>query len=356
MAAPMNTCYISSGCNKSPHCADWGRNNLLCYGSCQAVVVCKPEVAGSSQARVLHTLSGHKANVNCVKWISKYTDGLETELVSGSVDNSIMVWGKQGDKFVLQQTLTDHQGAVTALDAAYLTAEDSLPQGTQLRAVIVSASTDSTVKIWIRNSDKGFIHKQNINFGCGFALDLSLIRVPGSETMMLAAASDDMKVHIYMEQEAHDDMEFVPVITLPGHEDWVRAVDFAQDDGGDLLLASASQDFLIRVWRLSPRVGQSVGSRSGSVMDLPPDQDIQMRETTFSYKIKGDVRAYAVSLETVLSGHENWIYSVCWKPSTVRDGVRHQDLSLLSVSMDKTMILWRPETEYRGLDRTDASG
>jgi len=44
MAAPISSCYVSCGCNKSPHCADWGRNNVLCYGSSHSVVICQPEV------------------------------------------------------------------------------------------------------------------------------------------------------------------------------------------------------------------------------------------------------------------------------------------------------------------------
>ena len=54
---------------------------------------------------------------------------------------------------------------------------------------------------------------------------------------------------------------------------------------------------------------------------------------------------YAVSLETVLNGHENWIYSVKWKPAIRSGGKLHQEMCLLSVSMDKTMILWRPDAE-----------
>lgn len=46
---------------------------------------------------------------------------------------------------------------------------------------------------------------------------------------MLSCACDDMKVHIYVEQEIEDKQSFKSVITLPGHEDWVRAVEFTVD-------------------------------------------------------------------------------------------------------------------------------
>ena len=40
-------CYTSSGCNRVPHCADWGRNGVICYGSCNGVVVDRPGVSNN---------------------------------------------------------------------------------------------------------------------------------------------------------------------------------------------------------------------------------------------------------------------------------------------------------------------
>ncbi|GFY66340.1 elongator complex protein 2 [Trichonephila inaurata madagascariensis] len=47
---------------------------------------------------------------------------------------------------------------------------------------------------------------------------------------------------------------------------------------------------------------------------------------------------YSVSLESILSGHENWIYSVRWKCS--KNEKKEKSLQLLSASMDKTIIIW----------------
>ena len=58
-------------------------------------------------------------------------------------------------------------------------------------------------------------------------------------------------------------------------------------DSGDLLLASAAQDYLIRAWRLSKR-DTDTGQRIDSILDLPLDKDIQMRENTFSFPYKGE--------------------------------------------------------------------
>lgn len=54
---------------------------------------------------------------------------------------------------------------------------------------------------------------------------------------------------------------------------------------------------------------------------------------------------FAVRLESVLSGHENWIYSIRWQLPVVMETSNHQPMRLLSASMDKTMITWMPDLD-----------
>lgn len=53
-----------------------------------------------------------------------------------------------------------------------------------------------------------------------------------------------------------------------------------------MLLASCGQDSMIRLWRLSQRSEDS-GTATFTIRDLPADQDIQMKERTFSYQSQG---------------------------------------------------------------------
>ena len=71
-------------------------------------------------------------------------------------------------------------------------------------------------------------------------------------------------------------------------------------DNGDLLLASSSQDSLIRVWRISQ------------------DQNEQQLSTLQSTQGKFSVNFHKLfkfncCLETVLQGHENWVYGLNWQ-------------------------------------------
>lgn len=79
----------------------------------------------------------------------------------------------------------------------------------------------------------------------------------------------------------------------------------------DLLLASCSQDTFIRLWRITS------SENSATSTNAPTFQNNGLN--------------YTIQLESVLAGHEGWIYSVNWSPT---------NLQLLSSSLDKTMIIW----------------
>ncbi|KAL8579062.1 hypothetical protein ACOMHN_036001 [Nucella lapillus] len=340
MAAHM--CYTSSGCNRVPHCADWGQNGLICYGSCNGVVIYCPDGDSRQAAGTLCMLTSHTDRVNCARWIRSTNGSCEKEVISCSVDGTAIVWQFDFHTRQSKQTavLRGHTGPVTVGAAMHL-GTDPEATGQHPETLLVTASSDSTVRVWRRNATCCEVTEvQTLTFGTGFALDLSLILIPGSQIPMLACGADDHKVHLFVMQQG----QFVRVMTLTGHEDWVRGVHMAQDDSGDILLASCGQDSLIRLWRLSKRATDT-GVSSVAISDLLPDQDIKMKETTFCYRSDdGEEKYFAVTLESVLSGHEGWVYSVCWQPPLKNEkGDRIQPQCLLSASMDKTMIVWSPD-------------
>ncbi|XP_050419397.2 elongator complex protein 2 [Patella vulgata] len=340
----LDTCYVSTACNRTCHAANWGQNNLICYGSCNAVCIYKPEVGNNSPCEITQTLCGHTDRVNCVNWIKNTANCEETEFVSGSVDKSVIVWKKENDKFVEKVCLKGHSLSVNAVCGIHLDKESQSNNKSNVEnidTIIASSSTDSTVKIWRQSHGEDFKELQTISFGSGFSLDVVLTVIPNTQVPILACGADDQKIHIFTFQED----TFVKSIVITGHEDWVRGLDFSVDNNGDLLLASCGQDNMIRIWRFSRRESSS-GQPVQSVKDLTLNEDIKMQENTFTFDINGQLCYYAVILESVLSGHDNWIYSVKWqKPFKSETGELNQSMSLLSASMDKTMIVWKPDPE-----------
>lgn len=109
------------------------------------------------------------------------------------------------------------------------------------------------------------------------------------------------------------------------------------EDPNNLLLVSSSQDKGIRIWRVA-------------LCDSVSNFDKRKAENSLAYYIKGPLFivgsfSYQVSLESFVIGHEDWVYSVEWQPPVYMDNKNscYQPQSILSASMDKTMMIWQPE-------------
>uniref|UniRef100_A0A5F5Q3N5 Elongator complex protein 2 n=1 Tax=Equus caballus TaxID=9796 RepID=A0A5F5Q3N5_HORSE len=271
-----------------------GPGGLLAFGTSCSVVLYDP------QKRVVITnLNGHAARVNCVQWICKQDGSPSTELVSGGSDNQVIHWEIENNQLLKAVHLQGHEGPVYAVHAVYQRRASDV-----LHTLMVSAASDSTVRVWSKR---------------------------GLEVPILACGDDDCRIHLFVQQND----QFQKVLFLCGHEDWIRGVEWAAF-GRDLFLASCSQDCLIRIWRLYIK---------STSLETQYDDNVRLKENTFTVENESIKIEFAITLETVLAGHENWVNAVHWQPSFYKDGVLQQPMRLLSASMDKTMILWAPDEE-----------
>ncbi|XP_053323671.1 elongator complex protein 2 isoform X2 [Spea bombifrons] len=323
MAAPtVQLAHAAFSVNRCPHSVSWGRNGLLACGTCNSIALYDPR-----KKTIINTLNGHTGRVNCVFWIQKHDCRSETELVSGGSDKQVIIWTIKDYQKPYSVKLEGHNDAVCAVHALYTEngCEDSL--------LIASTASDCTVRIWSRSECL-----QILPFGNGFVLDVCLSMLPGSKVPILACAGDDSKIHLHVRHNG----QFQKTQVLHGHEDWVRGVEWAISDG-DLFLASCAQDCMIRIWKIfkkseaePPRIDDN---------DDGEESSIKLKENIFTVKDETNEAAYAVTLESVLAGHENSVYAVHWQPCFQKDGSIVQPMCLLSASMDKTMILWGPDEE-----------
>ena len=137
---------------------------------------------------------------------------------------------------------------------------------------------------------------------------------------------------------------------------------FISTDTGDLLLASCAQDAYIRLWRVSmetevatPTSNQELKLTSNI---FSTDRGSKFKVTVESVLIGGFIvtQMYVaihglflcvcvcvcVCVCLRIVGHEDWVYSVQWEPLQMEPTIT-QPLCLLSASMDKTMLLWKPD-------------
>lgn len=78
-------------------------------------------------------------------------------------------------------------------------------------------------------------------------------------------------------------------------------------DSTTILLASASQDSYIRLWRISPRLEG----------ELTPTGIIAVEQKLFT----AYGRQWSVKLEAVLGAHEGWVYGIQWDWPKVEGGI-----------------------------------
>lgn len=315
----MTTSYISCGCNRAPHSLDWARNGLVCYAARNAVALYDPN--GSKTGRVFLTLHRHTAPVTVVRWIKPRNEESETEIISGSSDGSSILWTRVGDSFAPTSVLKDNS-ALRICTVQYLSQTD------RSRVVICTGNVDGELKIWKREENRETSCTQTIKFGNKLPIEAALWFLPNSNTPLLAVAMEDSNIELLC-TSLGDDSDFVKVRTLTGHEDWVRCLDFTFDDSGDVLLASGSQDSMIRLWRIAPE-------------EELESKDDELRQKKAKFAVQGG-KEYNVALESILTSHDGWVYGVHWHPAQFVNKKRSQPMKLLSCSLDKTMILWEPD-------------
>lgn len=339
----VKSVFIGAGCNRVVNNVSWGASDLVSFGSQNAVAIFCPKTA-----QILTTLPGHKASVNCTHWIPSTKFAFKAKqldrhyLLSGDTDGAIILWELTLAVKKWRQVLQlpqSHKKGVTCITGIMVSETD---------AIFASTSSDGTVYVWelVLPSTAGGECKlsclETLFVGSKPMVALSLAELPGnSGHMVLAMGGLDNKIHLYCGERTG---KFVHACDLKAHTDWIRSLDFSlpicNDEANSILLVSSSQDKGIRIWKMTLR--GSLTNNQGTY---------RKEEISLASYIEGPVlvagsSSYQISLESLLIGHEDWVYSVEWQPpsiTSVEETTYHQPQSILSASMDKTMMIWQPE-------------
>lgn len=213
-----------------------------------------------------------------------------------------------------------------------------MADGTDL---VASGAADGTVRTWRINARNGLkceLLETIVMKPRFFPLTLSLRKLDseGGNPLVLAVAGTTTAVHIYVAESSEGKPSFQRRAVLAGHEAWVRSLSFTldkQSNTGDILLASASQDKYIRLWRLH------WGEAQNSALIDDADPLLGGMEPTLSNKAHEFHAAgskFSITFEALLFGNEDWIYTAAWNPDPNR-------LQLLSASADNTVTIWEQD-------------
>ena len=151
--------------------------------------------------------------------------------------------------------------------------------------------------------------------------------------LLLASASADTTVKLW--RENRDSGMFECIKTLKGHTEWVNGISF-NSDGTMLASAGNDNESAIIIWSLKPgEIGEELNTIKGHnarIYSLAFSRDGKMlASASADHTIK--VWSLDGTLLSTLEGHEAWVNRVNFNPK--------DDRMLVSASSDRTIKLWR---------------
>ena len=318
------TDYISVGGNRNTSAADWDeQSGLLAFGADQNVAIWRPQ--DRSQRGISNLLRGHNDKVTAVKFALS-ADWEARTLVTGSADGELRTWHSTSnlEAWHCSTSLTAHDGSINAVSI--------LPHS----SLFATAGADATVKVWtLASNGASLIHSITLKpryIPLAVALGACNDR---TQSCFMAVGGTKSSIQLYVLTANDGKLQHELQATLAGHEGWIRSLALRIPNGGpekDIILASASQDKYVRLWRLHQ--GDAVFNK-----DKFQGNGIAANEQGLTSKVQTieilGVR-YSITFEALLVGHEDWIYTAVWSPIA-------DSLQLLTASADNSLTIWEPD-------------
>ncbi|KAG8631711.1 hypothetical protein KVT40_000851 [Elsinoe batatas] len=328
--------FISAGGNRQPNAADW-QQDVLAFGSGHNVAIW--DASQTDNGGIESLLRGHTDDVNAVRLL-RQSPGSRPTIVSGSSDKSVRLWIWHDGRY-RQHGFGFHGGSINTI---------SILPGSD---IFVAGSADGIVRVWsigeaASSADNGEagsetptgqvgnkLHSlQSITLKPRFLPLATALTKLDHGTILLAVAGTTKIIQLYVQQGD----EFSLAASLGGHEGWIRSLDFTRetiDNGSDILLASASQDKYIRLWRIHK--GKDLPNTSTASQD--PSLGILSRSLSNKpYFIGNGESLHSVTFEALLIGSEDWIFTAQWK-------LLEDSPELLTTSADNSVSIWKRQAD-----------
>jgi elongator complex protein 2 len=266
----------------------------------------------------------------------------EPLIISGSVDKTVKLWRRSSTDpkaWFLDNSVGAHTSSINCI--AELGGQN----------IFVTGAADATVKVWQITPSDGALSITDVNLLQSIELTpkffplavavASLDSAAGehSKEFVLAVAGTKASIQIYVAKGSVDPHNpFALVATLTGHEAWIMSLAITYEtthhDSSDLIVASASQDKYIRLWRIHR--GQDLPASSRALNDPTLGVLAKSSLSNKAHRFATVTQQFSVTFEALLLGHEDWIDTTSWH--------RHNGhLQLLSASVDNSLAVWEAD-------------
>jgi elongator complex protein 2 len=391
----MESIFISGGSNTTSTCCKWislddnfydqnrVTDGILVYAMNNIIAISTIYNDSKQTPAVLCTLRGHKGFINSIDYI-KNSNYL---YIYSCSDLTIKIWRCKYSISSLesfcqwheyQTLLGNFQASIQLLSCLSIDQNCHFIVGSDSSGKCVSwlcKYSDSIIPVENGANNFSIIDEFKVQ-SIQMANALNLIKLPTMKsntiTILLVSGCVDSKIHLRattLDYETKTFPVFSYIGSLVGHEEWITSISSYCDSDNNILLATGSQDWKVRIWRITATFllqsensdsailtqsdvsnnhvdegddGDNIEGDEGDV-ELVPEENLS--ESRLTFHIFGT--SYSIFFDALLLGHEDWITSVHWKRAI--NGTVNSNLQLFTTSMDRNMIIWKPDTQLGGV-------
>ena len=360
MSSLIKTKFICANVNTCLKCADYSKKyKCLIYGSSNLIHVYDPY-----KCKTYLTLKGHNDRVNSVKWINNNINGNELiEFISVGSDGKILHW-LNGNK---EKNVFDYQS--WKLKKEYKTSDQNKFISINCIETLFISPIEKYFTVFTSNGILDFFYFDvdlnefkifySLNYSKKLQDTLCLTVLNNSHLLLLSGGYDRViNVHSIMRikklnselQKNNDYSKIKPVellVSLSGHENDIRDISCVcpeTHNSKTIFFCSCSQDNYIRIWNITKLEENALNKLADKININKTNSIYDEYKSKTSYVIKVekddhknviiDYDYYNITLESILSGHEDAVSSVQWEK------IDDENYYILSSSFDYTVSVW----------------
>ena len=381
----INCELICANTNTTLHCLDYNKHyNLLAYGSHNLIHINNPK-----EVKTYLTLKGHSKRVNVIKFIDnqKKTGNKLIEIISGGSDGKVIHWENLNSNknaiFDYKSWKKEKEYLCSELIKNKNISEENIPSINVLETLYIS-NIEKYFSIFSSNGILDLFYFDldlneyklfaSLDFSKKLQDTISLCAINDNYLMMLTGGYDK-KINVYivmriktMNQELQNNninsiktVEFCT--SLSGHENDIRDISIVSNDIFDnvnnIFFSSCSQDSFIRVWNVTKLEKNELSEMANNINELKSNSIYDEYKSKTSYVIKVPIHDteklllkyeyYNITLDSVLSGHEDVVSSIKW-------GQLDNNFMILSSSLDFSIGIWVFNKKYNLWDKKYSLG
>lgn len=363
---PVTPVLIASNVNTILNCGSYSKQHkCFAFGASNLIHLYSP-----SLFKTFLTLKHHTSRINSVKWIDNEINPNDLiELISVGSDGNIIHWlNSSQDKNPFEITAWKHEHiysssdkdknvSINLLDVLYLN---------QIEKYFVTFTSNGVLDLFYFDIDLNeFKLFASLNYSRKLQ-DALCLTVLNDNYLLLLTGGYDTKIYVHtvmrikkMNQMLQlQNSNIVPIeckVALIGHDNDIRGISAispqTHSDVNNVIICSCSQDSYIRIWNVSKLKENELTvmadkvniNKTNSIYDEYKSKTSYVINVDNSTKDTNENEYYNITLDSVLSGHEDAVSSVQWckladsSPSTY---------VILSSSFDFTVAIWKYDNKH----------